>query len=124
MSAMSFMDASPSPHVAAGTRDAQDGMKERRSMAHLCDFGAVELRRLIGEKAISPVELLEDCLARIAAVNPVLNAVTATAIERARGEARVAETATRAGDPTGVLHGLPVGIKDLQETEGIVTSFG
>jgi amidase len=93
-------------------------------MAHLCDLGAVELRRLIGEKSVSPVELLEDCLARIEAVNPVLNAVTAMAIGRARSEAGAAEAAVRAGDAKGLLHGLPIGIKDLQETEGIVTTFG
>jgi len=93
-------------------------------MDRLCDKDAVELRRLIGARAISPVELLEDCLARIAEVNPALNAVTAMAVERARAEARAAERAVLAGGELGLLHGLPIGIKDLQETEGIVTTFG
>ena len=35
-----------------------------------CDLSAVEARRLIGRKALSPVELLESCLRRIEAVNP------------------------------------------------------
>jgi hypothetical protein len=39
---------------------------------------ATELRRLIGSKQISPVELLEACIARIGEVNPHVNAVTAT----------------------------------------------
>jgi amidase len=87
-------------------------------------MGAVELRRLIGMKAISPVELLEDCLRRIAEVNPALNAITATAIPRARDEAQRAERAVLAGDELGLLHGLPIGIKDLEETAGIVTTYG
>lgn len=90
----------------------------------LCDLGAVELRRLIGEKAISPVELLDSCIARIERVNPAVNAIVATAFERARKEAREAEAAVRTGAALGLLHGLPVGIKDLEETEGIVTTYG
>jgi Asp-tRNA(Asn)/Glu-tRNA(Gln) amidotransferase A subunit family amidase len=93
-------------------------------MDHLCDKTAVELRRLIGEKGVSPVELLEDCLGRISALNPKLNAITATCLERARGEARAAEHAVMAGAELGPLHGLPIGIKDLQETAGLVTTFG
>ncbi len=93
-------------------------------MERLCDTDAVTLRRLIGAGAISPVEVLDDCLARIAEVNPVLNAITATAIERAKGEARAAEKTVRDGGELGLLHGLPIGIKDQEETEGIVTTFG
>jgi amidase len=93
-------------------------------MDELCDLGAVELRRRIGDKAISPVELLESCLARIAAVNPALNAITATAFARARAEAKAAEKAVRDGAALGLLHGLPIGVKDLQETEGITTTYG
>ena len=50
-------------------------------MTELCDLDAVELRWRIGRKEISPVELLESCLARIEAVNPALNAVVATAAD-------------------------------------------
>ena len=56
-------------------------------MTELCDLDAVELRRRVGSKDISPVELLESCLARIEAVNPALNAVVATCSDRARAEA-------------------------------------
>ncbi|HUK60569.1 MAG TPA: amidase family protein [Stellaceae bacterium] len=93
-------------------------------MDRLCDITAVELRRRIGAGTVSPVELLDDCLRRIAEVNPALNAVTATAFERALAEARAAEKAVREGAELGLLHGLPIGIKDLEETQGIVTSFG
>jgi Asp-tRNA(Asn)/Glu-tRNA(Gln) amidotransferase A subunit family amidase len=90
----------------------------------LCELSAATLRRLIGRKAISPVELLDDCLERIAAVNPTLNAVTATCIDRARQEARAAERAVLQGDDLGLLHGLPIGIKDLSLTGGLRTTFG
>ena len=83
---------------------------------------AVELRRLIGARQLSPVELLEACIARIEAVNPFVNAVTATCFERARSEARAAERAVTAGRPLGLLHGLPLGVKDLEATEGLLTT--
>jgi amidase len=93
-------------------------------MTELCDLGAVELRAMIGAKEISPVELLDSCLSRIASANPTLNAVTATCIERARDEAKAAERAARAGEALGPLHGLPIGIKDLNETAGLRTTWG
>jgi Asp-tRNA(Asn)/Glu-tRNA(Gln) amidotransferase A subunit family amidase len=60
-------------------------------MTELCDLTAVELRRMIGAKDISPVELLKSCRKRIRAVNPTLNAVTATIWPRAEREAKAAE---------------------------------
>ncbi|SMP76793.1 amidase [Noviherbaspirillum suwonense] len=91
---------------------------------HLTSKSATELRRLIGSKAISPVELLEACIGRIEEFNPRINAVTATCFERARKEAAAAEAAVLAGQALGPLHGLPVGIKDLEETEGLLTTYG
>ncbi|HSV46430.1 MAG TPA: amidase family protein, partial [Ramlibacter sp.] len=85
---------------------------------------AVELRGLIDSRQISPVELLEACIARVEAVNPFVNAVTATGFERARKEARAAERAVREGRPLGLLHGLPMGVKDLEATEGLLTTLG
>jgi amidase len=85
---------------------------------------AVELRRRIGSKEISPVELLEACIARIEEINPAVNAITATCYDRARAEARAAERVALRGEPLGQLHGLPIGIKDLEETAGLLTTFG
>lgn len=85
---------------------------------------AVELRRRIGSKEISPAELLEACIERIAQINPAVNAVTATCYDRARDEAKAAEKAALRGEPLGLLHGLPTGIKDLEETAGLLTTFG
>lgn len=89
-----------------------------------CDLTATEARRLIGLKQLSPKELLSSCIARIADVNPSLNAIVAMDEEAARREAEVAEEAVMAGEPLGLLHGLPLGIKDLQATGGLKTTYG
>ena len=93
-------------------------------MSEPCDLSAVEARRLIGNKALSPVELLESCLKRIEATNPQLNAIVAMDAEVAREAARNAERAVMHGEPLGLLHGLPTGIKDLQATAGLTTTWG
>ncbi len=93
-------------------------------MTEPCDLSAITARRLIGEKKLSPVELLESCLARTEAMNPAINAMVAMLPERARAEAKAAEAAVMRGDKLGALHGLPVGIKDLDDTEGLVTTYG
>ncbi|HEX6111539.1 MAG TPA: amidase family protein, partial [Geminicoccaceae bacterium] len=93
-------------------------------MTELCDQSALELRRLIGARQVSPVELLASCRARVERVNGALNALVATCWERAQAEARAAERAVMAGAPLGALHGLPVGVKDLAMTEGLRTTSG
>jgi Asp-tRNA(Asn)/Glu-tRNA(Gln) amidotransferase A subunit family amidase len=93
-------------------------------MTEPCDLSALEARRLIGRKALSPVELLESCLRRIDEVNPAVNAVVARDDEAARAAARAAETAVMGGEHLGALHGLPVGIKDLYDARGLKTTYG
>ena len=90
----------------------------------LVSLSAVELRRLIGAKEISPVELLDACIARIEAINPAVNAVTATCFPQAREAAKAAERAVLNGEPLGLLHGLPLGVKDLEDTAGLLTTYG
>tara|TARA_A100001037_G_scaffold297333_1_gene319204 strand:- start:638 stop:2068 length:1431 start_codon:yes stop_codon:yes gene_type:complete len=93
-------------------------------MSNPCDLSAIEARRLIGARQLSPVELLDSCIDQVETVNPAVNAVTARGYERAREEAKLAEQAVMNADPLGPLHGLPVGIKDLNETEGLLTTWG
>lgn len=90
----------------------------------LTALSAVELRRRIGTGEVSPVELLEACIERIEALDPAVNAIAGRAYARARAEAKAAEAAVLKGEALGRLHGLPLGIKDLQDTEGVLTTQG
>ena len=82
-------------------------------MTELTSLSAIELRRRIGAKQISPVELMQACIARIERFNPAVNAICATDFERALQAARQAEEAVMKGHFLGPLHGLPLGVKDL-----------
>ena len=85
---------------------------------------ATDLARLIRSKAISPVEALRSCLETIERLNPKINAICTLASESAMAAAQRAEQAVMAGDDLGLLHGVPIGIKDLTPTAGIRTTFG
>ena len=89
-----------------------------------CDLTALEARRLIGAKRLSPSELLASCVARIEVVNPAVNAVVAMDVEAAEATARGVEAAQMRGEALGALAGLPLGIKDLEETKGLRTTWG
>jgi len=73
---------------------------------------------------ISPVDLVEWSLDRIERVDEKLNAFVTVVPERARQAARRAEAEIRSGEYRGPLHGIPIGIKDIIDTEGIVTTQG
>jgi len=93
-------------------------------MTEPCDLSAVEARRLIGTKQLAPSELLASCIGRIESVDHAVNAMVARDFDRARATARQADDAVMRGDVLGPLHGLPIGIKDLEETGGLVTTHG
>ncbi|MER8836517.1 amidase family protein [Mesorhizobium sp. M0909] len=73
---------------------------------------AVELAELIRTKEISPVEYMRVLLARIAELEPKVNAFAYFAADRAMNDAKKAETALMSGVRIGRLHGVPVTIKD------------
>jgi aspartyl-tRNA(Asn)/glutamyl-tRNA(Gln) amidotransferase subunit A len=75
-------------------------------------------------RTVWPVEVTEAHLARIDRLNPTLNAfVTVTAAE-ARSAARRAEEELKAGRWRGPLHGVPIGVKDIFDTDGVRTTNG
>jgi len=85
---------------------------------------AQELAELISKKEISPLEVMEHTLRRIEAVNPSLNAFCAVDPESALKEARVMTESIAHGKKPGPLAGIPIGVKDLEDAAGFVTSYG
>lgn len=93
-------------------------------MTDPCDLTAVEARRRIGERRLAPSELLESCIARIETVDHAVNAMVARDFAGARSAAREADAAVARGAALGLLHGLPVAVKDLDDAAGLPTTFG
>jgi len=83
---------------------------------------AVEAAAQIRAKKLSPVELTQALLQRIARHDPRLNAFIAVTADRALAEARKAEAAVMSGAALGPLHGVPYGLKDIIDVDGLVTS--
>lgn len=87
-------------------------------------WDVASLSRAIKEKEISPVEVTHCLLERIQSVDPVLNAYITVASEDALATASRMEKEIAAGNVWGVLHGVPVGLKDIIYTQGIRTTMG
>src|SRR5438034_2022629 len=85
---------------------------------------ATALAAAIRAKKLSPVELVRAVLARLDETNDRINAFCTLTEEDATRAARQAENAVMRGDRLGILHGLPVSIKDLLLTRGVRTMSG
>jgi aspartyl-tRNA(Asn)/glutamyl-tRNA(Gln) amidotransferase subunit A len=85
---------------------------------------AYQLVEMMKHRDLSPVELMELTLSRIEELTPRLNAYLTIAGESAMEGARQAEKALVKGSATGLLHGIPISIKDLNTTKGIRTTMG
>jgi aspartyl-tRNA(Asn)/glutamyl-tRNA(Gln) amidotransferase subunit A len=91
------------------------------SLAELTLAGAVSL---VERKEVSPVELVDVCLERIAATNDVLHAYITVYADEARAVAKAAEAMIQAGHRLGPLHGIPIALKDNVALEGLPTTAG
>jgi len=85
---------------------------------------ATELAAAIRGRELRCVEVMEAHLARIEAVNPVLNAIVTLDAELALRGATAADRALDGPAEPGPLHGLPMAIKDLEDTAGMRTTYG
>ncbi|OKO78398.1 amidase [Bradyrhizobium sp. AS23.2] len=90
----------------------------------LCFLSAAELRARIARKEVSPVDVVSAVLARAEALQPELNCFITLCGAEAMAEARIAERKVMSGEPLGLLHGLPVTVKDIVNTRGVKTTFG
>jgi len=81
-----------------------------------------EAGALIGKRELSPVELTESRLARIERLDGKLHSFIRVLREPALAAARAAEAEIMAGNYRGPLHGIPIGLKDIYETEGVPTT--
>ena len=90
----------------------------------ICYMSAGDLSKLVQNKEISPVEIIEANLTRIDATEPVLNSFITLLADEARGAALQAEKDIQAGRYKGPLHGIPVALKDLYNTGGVRTTSG
>ena len=82
------------------------------------------LSRDIAARRLSPVDLVDALLARIAAHDPKLHAFAEVYAPEARVAAQAADKAIRSGHALGPLHGIPIAIKDIIDIEGRVTTGG
>jgi aspartyl-tRNA(Asn)/glutamyl-tRNA(Gln) amidotransferase subunit A len=94
------------------------------STADLCWLSIEQAAEMLRRKKISPVELTHDCLQRIEKFNRSLNCFITVTAERALAQARELEAELRSGRSRGLLHGIPIALKDLFDTAGIRTTAG
>ena len=85
---------------------------------------ATQLAKMIRDQEISAVEVLEAYLDQIDQHNSKVNAIVTLDAEEARKKATEADEAIARGETWGVLHGVPVTVKDLIETAGLITTAG
>ena len=87
-------------------------------------ISATELAQLIRDRQISVVEVVTACLQQIEYLNSQINAVVTLDRENALKKAQAADEALERGENWGVLHGVPVTIKDTLEVAGLPTTAG
>jgi aspartyl-tRNA(Asn)/glutamyl-tRNA(Gln) amidotransferase subunit A len=90
----------------------------------LCFLTVAEASRLIKARKLSPVELTDAYLARIRDLDPQLNAFITVTADLARKQAKAAEREIARGTYRGPMHGIPMALKDIFDTRGVLTSGG
>jgi aspartyl-tRNA(Asn)/glutamyl-tRNA(Gln) amidotransferase subunit A len=90
----------------------------------VCELSAHELIAAYRGRSLSPVEVIDVTLDRIAATQPVLGAFATLCAERAREEAIACERAYLREQRVGALAGVPVGVKDVFDSAQLRTAYG
>ena len=93
-------------------------------MSEIWQLSATDLAQRIASRQISSAEAVDANLARINAVNPVLNAVVRVLADEARASAALADKRLAAGEVAGPLHGVPFTVKENIDMAGLPTTWG
>ena len=116
------------PLVSFGAYIAKGAGASRASTATMGEelpyLSACELGRRIAARKLSPVEITQFMLDRIARIDPNYHSYATIMSEQALADARAAEAEIQAGRRRGPLHGVPIAIKDLCYTKGVRTMGG
>ena len=115
-------DASSGDAAVAGSPALPGASAASPSVAPVDSIAALAPR--LRAREVSPVELTEAALARIAARDPELNAFQLVLADQARAAAQDADREIAAGRHRGPLHGVPIAIKDLFDLAGTPTTAG
>lgn len=91
---------------------------------HLGTACAVELRRLVARREASPVEVLDEFLARCARLNPAINAIVAMDAQAACAAAKRSEARVMRAETPGALEGIPITVKDNLYVAGLPATWG
>jgi aspartyl-tRNA(Asn)/glutamyl-tRNA(Gln) amidotransferase subunit A len=119
----SALPASSFAQTAAGRFAFAQATADKSAQSR--DLTALTLKQasdLVRRRGVSPVELVEACLKRIDALDPLLNAFVTVARDEALAAARELEAEVRRNGWRGPLHGIPVAFKDNIDTAGIRTT--
>lgn len=92
--------------------------------SELAFMSAVELAQSIRDKKVSSLEATENFFQRIDQLDSQLHSYLTLCQDQALADARAADAAVRQGVELGPLHGVPISIKDLETTKGVVTTMG
>ncbi len=83
-----------------------------------------EVSEQIRSREVSPVELTQAYLNRISELDGTLGSFITVMSDHALAQAREAENAIQSGGYKGPMHGIPIAIKDIIHTKGVLTSAG
>ena len=97
---------------------------KKASSLDILNLTIKDLSELISRREISPIDLVEASLQRIARLNPALNAFITVLEDAAREDAKNAELLIKEGRYKGPLHGIPVSLKDLIYVKGAKSTSG
>src|SRR3954466_11028321 len=91
---------------------------------HPAQLGAADPALRIAQGLLTAEELVQACLERIRQVEPTVQAWQFLDEEHALAQARAADERRKSGEPVGALNGIPVGIKDIIDTNDMPTENG